>query len=86
MILITKWINYFDDSNYKNVLDFWMKETNIEAKNFYKPFMRKRKLGTYKKRSVYGTITILFDNKKLKDQIEKWSRETISKYADMAQW
>lgn len=83
---IKAWINYFDDSNYKDVLDFWIKETGIGIKNFYKPFARKGKLGTYKKRSIYGTITILFTNKKLKDQIEKWSTEVINKYADMAQW
>jgi len=83
---IKAWINYFDDSDYKSVLDFWMQKTGIRAKNFYKPFERKRKLGTYKKRSIYGTITILFDNKKLKDQIERWSEEMITRYADMAQW
>lgn len=83
---IKAWINYFDDSSYGDVLSFWVKETGIDAKNFYKPTIRKRKLGTYKKRSIYGTITILFTNKKLKDQIETWSREVISKYADMAQW
>lgn len=83
---VRAWINYFDDSGYDEVLDFWVKETGIGAKNFYKPVIRPRKLGTYKKRSVYGTITILFTDKKLKDQIEKWSLEMTSKYADMAQW
>ena len=83
---IKAWVNYFDDSTCENILAFWAKETGIETKNFYKPFVRKRKLGTYKKRSIYGTITILFDNKKLKDQIEIWSKEMITSYADMAQW
>lgn len=83
---IRAWINYFDDSHYQDVLNFWTKETGIKVKNFYKPFVRKRKLGTYEKKSIYGTITILFTNKKLKDQIEEWSEKVFSKYADMAQW
>lgn len=83
---VKAWINYFDDSTYQEVLSFWTRETGIEESNFYKPFVRERKLGTYKKRSIYGTITILFTDKKLKDQIDKWSGELISKYADMAQW
>ncbi len=67
-------------------LDYWSKETGIPQTQFYTPVIRIRKTGSYKNKSKYGTITVVFDNKKLLDQIKKWSNDYLNKYAEVAQW
>lgn len=83
---IKAWINIFDNEVYQESLDYWSKHTNIPINNFYSPVIRKRKIGTYKNKSKYGTITIVFDNKKLLDQIKDWCNIYLNKYAEVAQW
>ncbi len=80
------WINIFDNGKYQESLDYWSKQTGISKNNFYSPVIRTRKIGTYKNKSKYGTITIVFDNKKLLDQIKEWCDIYLNKYAEVAQW
>ncbi len=83
---IKAWINIFNDKKYHESLKYWSKQTGIPITSFYSPIIRHRKIGTYKNKSKYGTITIVFDNKKLLDQINKWCNIFLNKYAEVAQW
>lgn len=83
---IRAWINIYDNKVYKSALIFWSQCTGISNHQFYSPIIRKRKVGTYKKKSLYGTITILVDNQKLRAQLDKWCYEYIKKYAEVVQW
>ena len=79
-------LNIFDDRVYQACLKYWVEVTGISKNNFYKPTIRPRKIGTYKNKSRYGTITILVGNKKLLDLIKLWCKSYMNKYAEVAQW
>lgn len=83
---IKAFINIFDDRVYEKCLNYWVGITRIPFTRFYKPTIRPRKIGTYKNKSKYGTITIIISNTKLLNQIKLWCHTYVSKYADMAQW
>lgn len=84
--VVKAWINYYDDQEYKTVQVYWENITKIPSSNFYKPFKRSKKQGTYKKRSKYGTITLLVDNTKFQALINEYCKKYMNKYADVAQW
>lgn len=83
---IQAFINIFDDRIYEKSLDYWVRITEIPPFRFYKPTIRPRKIGTYKNKSKYGTITIVVSNTKLLNQIKLWCNTYVSKYAEVAQW
>lgn len=83
---IQAFINIFDDRAYEECLNYWVKITEIPPIRFYKPTIRPRKIGTYKNKSKYGTITIVVSNTKLLNQIKLWCDTYIEKYAEVAQW
>lgn len=83
---IKAFVNFFDDRLYQDCLDYWVKVTGISQAGFYKPTIRPRKIGTYKNKSKYGTITINVNNKKLLDQIKLWCNDYVNKFAEVAQW
>lgn len=71
---------------YQDCLDYWVKVTGIPKLGFYKPTIRPRKIGTYKNKSKYGTITINVSNKKLLNQIKFWCDNYLNRFAEVAQW
>lgn len=83
---IRAWLNIFDDSKLEKALTYWSNITNIQQERFYKTTVRRRKVGTYKNKNLYGTITILVGNKKLLHIINQWCSVFLSENADMAQW
>ena len=61
-------LQLFNDMDIHKALDFWRKELNIKYSQFYKPIITKsRSLGTYRKKSEYGVMTIYYHNKKMRD-------------------
>lgn len=68
-------IHMYPDHNESELIDFWSKTTRVPKKNFYKSFIHKGAKGTYKKKALYGTITINYSDKKLLEKINFWIAE-----------
>lgn len=63
-------LQIFTDINPKMAMDFWMKTLKIKEHQFYRPLVTKSdSLGTYRKKSLYGVITVMYHNKKLRNQL-----------------
>ncbi len=68
-------IHMYPDHDENKLIDFWSNITKVPKKNFYKSFVHTKQKGTYKKKSLYGTITINYSDKKLLDKINLWISE-----------
>ncbi|MDO8667585.1 MAG: hypothetical protein Q7K35_00615 [bacterium] len=63
-------LHTFSDINIDEALMYWTKKLKVEKKQFYKPFVTKSgSLGTYKKKSKYGVLTVYYGNIKLKNKL-----------------
>lgn len=63
-------LQLFSDMDQNKALDFWLKWLNINLSQFYKVTVTKsRSLGTYRKKSQYGVVTVYYHNKRLRDII-----------------
>lgn len=61
-------LQIFTDINPEEALDFWSKKLKIHRRQFYKVTVTQSgSLGTYRKKSQYGVVTIYYQNKKLRD-------------------
>jgi hypothetical protein len=61
-------LHLFTDIDQKEATNFWSKELGIKKKQFYKPTITiTGALGTYKKKSKYGVLTIYYANTKLRN-------------------
>ena len=61
-------LQLFTDMKVDEALDFWKKKLKINHSQFYKPIITKsRSVGTYRKKSRYGVLTIYYHNKKMRD-------------------
>jgi len=70
-------LNIFDDINPKKALNFWSKMTEIPTSRFGKTIIRKSRGGSYKNKSVYGTLTIYLANTKLKSLMDGWCKKAL---------
>jgi len=65
-------LQIFSDLSEKEVVNFWISELGIKRLQFFKiietPY---GSLGTYKRKSKYGVITVIFSNIKLKRAIDE---------------
>jgi hypothetical protein len=73
-------LNIFDDVDLEAAVKYWMYVTNIPRTQFVKPIVRKSRDGTYKNKSVYGTLTVRVFNKKLLSQILSWCDEMLERH------
>jgi hypothetical protein len=65
-------LQIFTDMRVRETLAFWQKALKIERSQFYKPIITKsRSLGTYRKKSKYGVLTVYYSNKKLRNLLIK---------------
>src|SRR3989338_4589824 len=65
-------LQIFTDMSVHETLAFWQKELRIDKRQFYKPIITKsRSLGTYRKKSKYGVLTVYYSNKKLRNLLIK---------------
>mgnify|MGYP001604613233 CR=1 FL=1 len=72
-------LQIFTDIEIDEALDFWAKTLKIRYSQFYKPIITiSGSIGTYRKKSRYGVLTVMYHNKKLRDLL-------IKKLADVAQ-
>ncbi len=61
-------LQLFTDIDPAIALDFWIKKLNIHRDQINRPIVTKaRSLGTYRKKSQYGVMTVMYHNKKLRD-------------------
>jgi len=61
-------LHVFSDISTREVMTYWMKELNINKKQFYKPTITiTGKLGTYKNKSKYGVLTVYYSNIKMRN-------------------
>lgn len=68
-------LHIYPDQNKNKLEHYWSTVTQIPLCNFYKTYIHIGKKGTYKKRSVYGTITINYSDTNLLNQILTWINE-----------
>lgn len=65
-------LQIFSDINSEIALDFWIKTLRIRRSQIYKPIITKSgSVGTYRHKSKYGVLTVMYHNKKLRELIGK---------------
>lgn len=63
-------LQVFSDMSPATALDFWCKNLTITRRQFYKVTVtRSGSIGTYRKKSRYGVLTVYYHNKKLRDRL-----------------
>lgn len=61
-------LHLFSDMDIREAQDYWIKKLKIKEEQFYKPIVSKSgSLGTYRKKSKYGVLTVYYGNTKLKN-------------------
>ncbi len=68
-------IHLYPDHNENELLQFWIKITNIPRERFYKPFIHKGKKGSYKNKVKWGTLAINYPDKNLLKTLLNWINE-----------
>lgn len=65
-------LQIFSDIDPEEALDFWMKQLRIGRAQFHKPIITKSgSIGTYKTKSQYGVLTVVYHNTKLRALVGK---------------
>lgn len=63
-------LQIFTDINVSEAMDFWIKELRIKKHQISKPVVSiSGSVGTYRKKSQYGVLTVMYHNKKLRDLV-----------------
>jgi hypothetical protein len=64
-------LQIFSDLAPKKALDFWRKSLKVRQQQFHHTIVitRSGSLGTYRKKSQYGVVTVHYHNKKLRDML-----------------
>ena len=61
-------LQIFTDIDAVDAINYWQKEMNASAEQFYKPTVTiSGKIGTYRHKSKNGVLTLYYHNKKLRD-------------------
>ena len=61
-------LQVFTDIDIASAMNFWCRELSIQPSQFYKPTVTiSGSIGTYKKKSLFGVVTVYYNNKKLRD-------------------
>lgn len=68
-------IHLYPDQNEVSLKKFWSSVTNVSENNFYRSYIHIGKTGTYKNKSLYGTLAVNYSDKKLLMQINSWAKE-----------
>jgi hypothetical protein len=73
-------LQVFTDITITTALKYWRKTLNVKEEQFFKPRVTiSGSIGTYKKRSMYGVVTIYFGNTKLRDIIVGQITEAVER-------
>lgn len=63
-------LQLFSDVDEKKALEFWQKSLKIGSHQFYKVTKTiSGSIGTYRKKSQYGVLTVYYNNRKLRDHL-----------------
>jgi len=73
-------LNIYDDVNLEAAVKYWVEVTNIPRTRFSKSIVRKSRGGTYRNKSIYGTLTVKVCNTKLLAQILSWCGEMLGRH------
>ena len=65
-------LHIYDDQKEDELKKFWSKITDIPKAQYSKTTFHRNTKGTYKKKSVYGTVSLRYSDKKLLDIINNW--------------
>lgn len=68
-------IHLYPDHNNADLKKFWSEVTGVPESNFYQSYVHVGKTGTYKNKSLYGTLAVNYSDKKLLTQINSWTKE-----------
>jgi len=68
-------IHIYPDHNGDKLKSFWSDITGIPKKYFYKSYTHKGKTGTYKNKSLWGTLAISYGDKRLLATLLEWIGE-----------
>lgn len=61
-------LQIFSDIKIRDAMDFWVKNLRIDKHQISKPVVTlSGSIGTYRKKSQYGVMTVMYHNKKLRD-------------------
>jgi len=73
-------LHVFTDIDIEEAKSFWIKELKIKKEQIYKPTITQTgKLGTYRKKSRYGVLTLYYCNTKLRNLIVSLIHSSIVK-------
>lgn len=68
-------IHLYPDHDNDTLKRFWSSVTKVPESNFYQSYVHVGKKGTYKNKSLYGTLAVNYSDKKLLTQINSWTKE-----------
>ena len=68
-------IHLYPDQDAGALKEFWSSVTGVPENNFYRSYVHIGKTGTYKNKSLYGTLAVNYSDKKLLTQIIFWIKE-----------
>jgi len=68
-------LHIYTDQDEKELKRFWSNITDISESQFSKSFIHKKKGGSYKKISQYGTISLRYSDKQLLTIINSWIKD-----------
>lgn len=71
-------MHLYPDQDEKELKLFWARIAGISSSQFYRSYIHIGRVGTYKKKSQYGTISLIYSDKKLLRIILAW----IDEYAN----
>ncbi|MDO8591360.1 MAG: hypothetical protein Q7R60_00335 [bacterium] len=73
-------LQIFSDINVNSALSYWARELNVKSEQFFKPRVTiSGSIGTYRKKSKHGVVTIYFGNTKLRNVIVGQITEVIER-------
>ena len=73
-------LQIFSDINANSALSYWTRQLNVKTEQFFKPRVTiSGSIGTYKKKSKYGVVTIYFGNTKLRNIVVGQITEVIER-------
>lgn len=73
-------LHLYEDQNEVLVKKYWSEVTKIPIKQFSKSFVHKKKPGSYKRISRYGTVSLRYSDKQLLNVINHWIKLYCNKW------
>jgi len=68
-------VHLYPDHDEKKIVKFWSSVTEIPVSRFYPSYIHQGGKGTYRNKSLYGTLALSYSDKKLLGQILSWIEE-----------